>query len=134
MLFTSNSLELSDHRNCDERKELLQAIILDFAKAFPDLKFEIQADSRTINAQAIFRANIRIVRLYGGLAFHPLIGSDVLAFTLLHEVGHHLSSGGRLAFCKNVGCECAADRWAVTNGVSRLKKGTRREFQMEKAI
>ncbi len=134
MLFTTDSLEQSDHRYSDERNGLLQEIILDFAEAFPNLKFEIQAQSRTINAQAIFRAKTRIVRLYGGLAFHPLIGSDALAFTLLHEVGHHLSSGGRLAFCKNMGCECAADRWAVTKGMTRLKKGTGRALQMEKAI
>jgi hypothetical protein len=134
VLFVSNSGGLSDRRNCDERKGLLHAIILDFATAFPDIKFEIQAHSRTINAQAIFRGSMRLVRLYGGLAFHPVVGSDVLVFALLHEVGHHLSSGGRLAFCNDLGCECAADRWAVTNGVSRLKKRTRRAFHMEKAI
>jgi hypothetical protein len=135
VLFTINSLEQqADHWNSNERKVLLKEIVLDFAKAFSNLKFEIQARSRTINAQAILRGKTRIVRLYGGLAFHPLIGSDVLAFTLLHEVGHHLSAGGRFAFCNDLGCECAADRWALMKGVPHLKKATGRTLQMEKAI
>lgn len=133
MLFASNSLEPIKHRNWDERRASLQAIIQDFATAFPDLEFEVETHSPTINAQAIFRGNRRLVRIYGGLAFHPLVGSDVLVFALLHEVGHHLSSGGRYAFCKDLGCECAADRWALTKGVSRLKT-VRRVLQMTKAI
>jgi hypothetical protein len=53
---------------------------------------------------------------------------------LLHETGHHLAAGGRLAFCEDLSCECAADRWALTRGSAELKKRTKRVFDVEKAI
>jgi hypothetical protein len=134
MLFESNSLHQVEGYRHLERGDLLRAMFLDFRKAFPKIEFELHAESRTINAQAIIHGEARIVRLYGGLAFHSLAGSDLLVFTLLHEVGHHLSSGGRLAFCESLGCECAADRWALTKGRSSLEERARRTLDIEKAV
>lgn len=135
MLFESNSLhQVEGYRHLDERGDLLRVIFVDFRKAFPKIEFELHAESRTINAQAIIHGDAQIVRLYGGLAFHSLAESDLLVFTLLHEVGHHLSSGGRLAFCESLGCECAADRWALTKGLSGLEDRAGRTLDIEKAI
>ncbi len=134
MLFEINTLyQVEGYRHL-EREDLLRVVFLDFRKTFPKIKFELHAESRTINAQAIIHGEVRIVRLYGGLAFHPLAESDVLVFTLLHEVGHHLSSGGRLAFCESLGCECTADRWALTKGQSNLEKRVGRTLDIEKAV
>src|ERR1700730_10363777 len=134
MLFEINTLyQVEGYRHL-EREDLLRVVFLDFRKTFPKIRFELHAESRTINAQAIIHGEVRIVRLYGGLAFHSLAESDLLVFTLLHEVGHHLSSGGRVAFCESLGCECAADRWAFTKGLSNLKKRAGRTLDTEKAV
>lgn len=117
-----------------QRENLLQLILLDFRKAFPTIEFELHARSQTINAQAIIHDETRIVRLYGGLAFHSLAGHDLLVFALLHEVGHHLCSGGRLAFCESLGCECAADRWVLRRGISNIRKRSGRTLDIEKAV
>jgi hypothetical protein len=132
MLFSSSSPVQSE--GFEERKDLLKSIFLDFNQAFPNIEFEFDERSRTVNAQAIMHHDIRLVRLYGGLGFHPLIGEDGVVFVLLHEVGHHLASGGRLAFCRDLGCECAADRWAMTRGRATLKKRTRRIFRIDKVL
>jgi hypothetical protein len=134
MLFEINSLHQVEGLRHLERGDLLRAVFLDFRKTFPKIEFELHAESRTINAQAIIHGEARIVRLYGGLAFHSLGESDLLVFTLLHEVGHHLSLGGRLAFCQSLGCECAADRWALTKGLSSLEKRVGRTLDIEKAV
>lgn len=135
MLFANASAEqFRDRRSLDERRRLLESIFTDFRKTFPRLEFEHDEKSHTINAQAIARGSARLVRMYGGLGFHPEIGADGIVFTLLHETGHHLATGGRLAFCPDLGCECAADRWALTRGSSELKKRTKRKFDVEKAV
>lgn len=132
MLFSkSSAVQLEDF---EKRKDLLKVIFLDFNQAFPIIEFELDERSRTVNAQAITHGDTRLVRLYGGLGFHPFIGEDGVVFILLHEVGHHLASGGRLAFCQDLGCECAADRWALTQGRATLKNRTRRIFSIDKAL
>jgi hypothetical protein len=113
---------------------LLGEILGDFRRAFPNLIFEVDDGSSTVNAQAIMQGVTRLVRIYGGLAYHTHIGSDGLVFALLHETGHHLCSGGRHASSNELGCECAADRWALTKGRSRLKQQTGRTFDPERAI
>ena len=135
MLFTNASKELfEDRRSVDERRHLLESISADVSQAFPSLQFEHDENSRTVNAQAIMHGPTRLVRLYGGLGFHPLIGGDGIVFTLLHEAGHHLATGGRLAFCPDLGCECAADRWALTRGRAELEKRTGRIFDIGRAL
>ncbi|WP_249158703.1 hypothetical protein [Bradyrhizobium tropiciagri] len=116
------------------RDELLCEILTDFRCAFPELRFELDEASTTVNAQAFIRGNDRIIRLYGGLAYHVAIDTDGLVFTLLHEVGHHLSKGGRLAANAELGCECAADRWVLTKGMVQLRKRTGRSISIERAV
>jgi hypothetical protein len=116
------------------RNKLLREIFADFSRAFPNLLFELDEQSSTVNAQAFLRGDNRVIRMYGGLAYHAYVGADGLVFTLLHEAGHHLSSGGRLASRKELGCECAADRWALTKGSAKLKKETGRTFEIEQVV
>jgi hypothetical protein len=128
------SERLAARRSVQRRCALLGEILADFRRAFPNLIFEVDDSSSTVNAQAIMRGGTRLVRIYGGLAYHAHIGGDGLVFALLHETGHHLCSGGRLASSSELGCECAADRWALTKGRSRLKQQTGRTFVTERAI
>lgn len=134
MLFESNSPRRVEGDLESKRRVLLRRIFRQFRKTFPNLRFELHTESRTINAQAIIHGEARIVRLYGGLAFHLLADNDLLVLTLLHEVGHHLSSGGRLAFCESLGCECAADRWALTRGLSSLQKRSGCTLDLGRAV
>ncbi|WOH79752.1 hypothetical protein RX327_28420 [Bradyrhizobium sp. BEA-2-5] len=116
------------------RDALLCDILADFRRAFPDLLFELDEGSATVNAQAFIRGDDRVVRIYGGLAYHAAMNADGLVFALLHEVGHHLSKGGRLAANSELGCECAADRWILAKGAARLRKQTGRTLSIERAV
>jgi hypothetical protein len=75
-----------------------------------------------VNAQASISNGSRFVDLFGGFAYHPKIGRDALIFVLLHEAGHHLSSGSRSPWMSELACDCAADAWAVTKGAAELRK------------
>ena len=135
MLFSSLPRDvIGDSGSLRERSEQLDAIFSDLRRAFPGIEFDLDAASRTVNAQAIEHGEIRIIRLYGGLAFHRLIDADGLVLTLLHEVGHHLATGGRLSAGSRLACECMADRWALTKGVARLEKMTGRSLDVDKAV
>jgi hypothetical protein len=135
MLFASvprNMIE--DPRSFQERTDQLEYIFTDLRRAFPEIEFELDAASRTVNAQAIDHGGTRIVRLYGGLAFHRLIDLDGLLLTLLHEVGHHAAAGGRLTPSSRLACECMADRWALAKGVARLEKSSGRPLAIDKGL
>ena len=135
MLFAntrSAPLSQGNARAC--RDGLLCDILTDFKRAFPDLLFELDEASATVNAQAFVRGNDRVVRIYGGLAYHAAMNADGLVFALLHEVGHHLSTGGRLAANPELGCECAADRWIVAKGAALLRKTAGRTLSIERAV
>ena len=135
MLFSSLPRDvIGDSGSLGERSEQLEEIFSDLRRAFPEIEFELDAASRTVNAQAIDHGEVRIVRLYGGLAFHRLIDHDGLVLTLLHEVGHHLAAGGRLSAGSRLACECMADRWALTKGAARLEKTTGRTLAIDKAV
>lgn len=135
MLFASlprNTID--DSRLFEERTDQLEDIFIDLHRAFPEIEFELDSASQTVNAQAIEHGDIRIVRLYGGLAFHRLIDPDGLVLTLLHEIGHHLAAGGRLTPNSRLACECMADRWALTKGAARLAKLTGRRLAIDRAV
>ncbi|GKQ54916.1 hypothetical protein [Bradyrhizobium sp. Ce-3] len=135
MLFANTTGEpVSDASARACRGELLCAILSDFRHAFPDLLFELDEGSATVNAQAFMRRSHRVVRIYGGLAYHAAMNADGLVFALLHEVGHHLSRGGRLAANAELGCECAADRWILAKGAARLREQTGRTFSIARAV
>lgn len=135
MLFASLPRNMiDDPRSRQDRTDQLEDIFSDLRRAFPEVEFELDAASQTVNAQAIDHGEIRIVRLYGGLAFHRLIDHDGLVLTLLHEVGHHLAPGGRLTPNSRLACECMADRWALTKGVAHLEKITGRRLAIDKGL
>jgi Zn-dependent protease with chaperone function len=66
--------------------ELLEA----FGRAFPRITYELLWESSSINAQAWRLGAARYVRVYGGLARHPIVTKSGLALMLAHETGHHL--------------------------------------------
>ncbi len=135
MIFAEPHLEdHSELRTSEERKNVLNRILDSFRFAFPELHFELIGESKTINAQAVVLTGRREVRMYGGLAFHPLAGESAIVFTLLHEAGHHLASGCRLPWDPRLACECVADHWAATEGTRALAASGRGHFSLEAAI
>jgi hypothetical protein len=118
--------ELLDPR----RPELLDAILADFRKAFPHLRFELRLDRRVINAQAIILEGKRCVLIYGGLGLNPKLGENSLTLVFLHEVGHHLAEGARLPFDSSLACDCVSDCWAAREGANILYQKSGRQFQI----
>jgi hypothetical protein len=116
------------------RQVLLDILLSDFRKAFPDLTFELQLDFSIINAQAFALGDKRVVALYGGLALHPKLGAESLTFIILHEVGHHLADGCRSRRDPSLACECASDYWAVTVGTDTLLQKSGRRLRMRAAL
>jgi hypothetical protein len=112
---------LSALRRSRTRQAFLDETLNSFRLTFRELRFELDAKNNAVNAQALVLRAGRIVRLYGGLAFHPKVGEQLLTFVLLHETGHHLSSGCRLPWDQRLACECASDHWAVTEGAGALR-------------
>jgi hypothetical protein len=116
------------------RESLLETLLGDFRKAFPDLTFELQLDFTIINAQALALDDKRTVTIYGGLALHPKLGAESLTFILLHEAGHHLAEGCRSGRDPSLACECAADHWAVTVGTDKLLQKSGRHLRLRAAV
>ena len=116
------------------RQSLLDILLNDFRKAFPDLTFELQLDFAIINAQAIALGDKRVIAIYGGLALHPKLGAEALTFIILHEVGHHLAEGCRSRRDPSLACECASDHWAITAGKDRLLQKSGRRLRLPAAI
>jgi hypothetical protein len=116
------------------RESLLETLLSDFRKAFPDLTFDLQLDFKIVNAQAMKLQDEPTVTIYGGLALHPRLGADSLTFILLHEVGHHLAEGCRSGREPSLACECASDHWAVTVGRDTLLQKSGRNLGMRAAV
>lgn len=116
------------------RTEILDQLTARFAAAFPEVSYEVATSVRLINAQALVLGGNRIVRLYGGLAFHPAMHEDGLALALLHETGHHLAKGARLPWDPLLACECRADAWALEHGIQRLDRGATRALRLDRAV
>lgn len=105
-----------------------------FRVTFQELEFELNADNTMVNAQASTLHGRRCVRIYGGLAFHPLVGRQLLIFILLHETGHHLAHGIRLPWDPRLACECVSDHWAVTQGAAALRASSGTRLVLSSAI
>jgi hypothetical protein len=116
------------------RESMLEMLLNDFGKAFPDLTFELQLDFAIINAQAMRLQGKPTVIIYGGLGLHPRLGAQSLTFIILHEVGHHLAEGCRSARDRSLACECASDYWAVTVGTDTLFQKSGRRLRMRAAL
>jgi hypothetical protein len=117
-----------------DRERVLGALLNDFRKTFPDLIFQLQLDFAIVNAQAMKLQDKSTVTIYGGLALHPKLSAQSLAFILLHEVGHHLAEGCRSRRDPLLACECASDHWAVTVGTDKLLHKSGRRLRMRVAL
>jgi hypothetical protein len=106
----------------------------DLRQRYPDIIFECDHLSPTVNAQAINRFGLKVVRLYGGLAYHRAFAWNGLTLALLHEVGHHLGAGGRLPGNSRLACECVADRWVLTHGLRSFRSTFRRGLDIRKGV
>ncbi len=104
------------------RWELLSKTIEFFQSVFPSINIRLLDHVSAVNAQASFSNGERIVDIFGGLAFHAAVGADALNFSLLHEIGHHLGCGARMTPGSPLACDCAADRWAILQGLPAAAK------------
>jgi hypothetical protein len=121
MLFSEQSPSLAQRQDSSAQRHLLLAELhATFQGSFSDVQYQIFPELNLLNGQALILGTQRIVRLYGGLALHPAMDRDGLAFALLHETGHHLATGARLPWNPLIACECAADFWAFDFGHKML--------------
>jgi hypothetical protein len=116
------------------RAGMLNMLVDEFRATFAGIDYEVDTQTRAVNAQAFGLAGRRVVRLYGGLAFHPLVNQDALIFTLLHETGHHRARGRRFAGDPMIACDCLADRWAVGAGARELRRAAGRPVNLGLAL
>jgi len=126
--------DLATMQTSAQRWALVESLIAAFQTAFGGLNFQLIAASPTINAQAIVLGQSPCVRIYGGLAFHPLLGSDAITFALLHETGHHLAVGCRQPWNPWIACECVADQWAANEGSEILERTTGHGLNARRAL
>jgi hypothetical protein len=115
-----------------QRLASLTRLIAIFEASFSSVQYRILESITAVNAQASFSNGKHLVDIFGGLAFHPVIRHDGLVFTLLHETGHHLSTGCKLPWAQ-LACECAADNWAIREGRKALAANGGR-FRLEAAL
>jgi len=118
----------------ESRGRMLEVLVSEFQTAFDGIEYEIDTQTRIVNAQAFQLGGSRFVRLYGGFAFHPLVNEDALVFTLLHETGHHRARGRRFAGDPGLACDCLADKWAVGAGAGALRRCTGRSMNLLTAV
>lgn len=133
MLF-SDRLSTQEMLKSADRQALLNSLLRDFRKAFPNLTFELRLNFSIINAQAFTLEGKRIVAIYGGLGLHPMLGTEALTFIVLHEAGHHLAKGCRSTRDPSLACECASDHWAVTAGRDKLLQKSGRCLRVRSAL
>jgi len=135
MLFAEQLLpDVLSCRESPERQGLVRSLLDDFRQTFPTIEFSLIPEFGFLNAQALLLGSKRLVKLYGGLAFHNRLGKDALAFALLHETGHHLAIGPRLNWNPWLACECVSDVWAVNDGAAALRKQTGYSVNIQTAV
>ena len=120
--------------DAESRRRILQVLFSEFRAAFAEIQYEVDTQTRTVNAQAFALSGCRFVRLYGGLALHPLANADALVFALLHETGHHRARGRRFAGNPYIACDCLADKWAIGAGARTLKRLSGRVLNLTDAV
>jgi hypothetical protein len=118
----------------DSRGRMLEVLLLEFRTAFAGIEYHVDTQTRIVNAQAFSLGGDRFVRLYGGLALHPLVSEDALVFTLLHETGHHRARGRRLAGDPGLACDCLADKWALGPGAKALQRCSGRVLNLSNSF
>ncbi|MGY4317635.1 hypothetical protein [Bradyrhizobium sp. JR3.5] len=116
MLLSQSIAPPGDLATTRARKRLVLTLLRALKNQFPMILYQLVPSPALANAQALILNSKKVVKLYGGLAYHPELGIDALAFALLHETGHHLADGPRLPWNVFLACECYADQWALKNG------------------
>jgi hypothetical protein len=116
MLMDSLPLPNTKQDRSSERYELLELLFQVAGELFPEIEFRIEEALSSFQAQAYVFGGHQTVSLLGGLAFHMHLQKDGILLTILHEIGHHVGPGPRLTRTDILSCDCAADRWAVTEG------------------
>ncbi|WP_156180458.1 hypothetical protein [Bradyrhizobium sp. LTSPM299] len=120
--------------DADSRGRMVEVLVSEFRTAFADIEYEVDTQTRIVNAQAFLQSGRRFVRLYGGLVLHPLTNDDALVFSLLHETGHHIARGRRFAGDPSLACDCLADKWACGAGARELRRRSGRILNLTKAF
>jgi hypothetical protein len=121
LLSTTAATGIAQDRSC-ARWALLSRTIEFFHSVFPSITIRLLDHVSAVNAQASRSNGESIVDIFGGLAFHPAIGADALKFSLLHEIGHHLGCGARMTPGSPLACDCAADHWAILQGLPAVAR------------
>jgi hypothetical protein len=132
MIFDQPQQPMQQQDRSRQRLSSLSRLIAIFEASFSSVQYRILEQVSVVNAQASFSNGKHLVDIFGGLAFHPVIRHDGLVFTLLHETGHHLSTGCKLPWAQ-LACECAADNWAIREGRRALAANGGR-FRLEAAL
>jgi hypothetical protein len=97
-----------------------KALIARYRSKFITIHYDLDWETRLLNAQAFPGREGPCVRLYGGLARHRRVGIEGLAFALAHETGHHLGGEPRHEFYASISSEERATEWAVSDGLPAL--------------
>jgi hypothetical protein len=98
----------------------IEYIVAAFAKAYPNIEYDVYWDSRSLNAQAfVWEGKLR-VRLYGGAALHRKVSIAGIAWILAHETGHHLGGPPFHALQPHLSAEETADAWAAQRGLRHV--------------
>lgn len=134
MIFEEARQEPAGQDRSDERLVVVQGLLSKFHRAFPSIRFQLAPNFAAVNGNAAITADKRVVHLFGGLAFHPKVTSQALIFALLHETGHHLAPGHRLPWDPRLACECAADRWAASDGLGLFRTSASGRFHLASAL
>jgi hypothetical protein len=113
MLSSYTAASLGELLTTGLREDQVLGLLKAFSRQFPTISYQLVPSPALLNAQALVVGGQRIVKLYGGLAFNPLLDMNAIAFALLHETGHHLAVGSRLPWNPFLACECQADQWAL---------------------
>src|SRR3954469_7031764 len=132
MIFDQPQQPVEQQNRSRQRLSCLTRLIAIFEASFSSVHYRILESISAVNAQASFSNGKHLVDIFGGLAFPPAIRHDGLVFTLLHETGHHLSAGCKLPWAP-LACECAADRWATTDGRKALRNNGAK-FRLDTAL
>jgi hypothetical protein len=120
MLLGATKLDRKAQDRSCERGALLNQIIELFQTCYPSITIRLLDEVAAVNAQASRLRGACLVDIFGGFAFHPEVGVDALIFLLLHEIGHHLGSGPRMTIGSELACDCAADSWAIVEGLASI--------------
>lgn len=113
---------------------MLEGLLSEFRNAFAGIEYQVDTQTRIVNAQAFRLGGSRFIRIYGGFALHPLVNADALIFALLHETGHHRARGRRFAADPGLACDCLADKWALQVGVTAIRRYSGRSLILARAF